>query len=58
MTDTTDILRGHRVDMTRNWMSDDEHDVWELRDHETHQVITAGTREQIMELYDRYNELS
>lgn len=58
MTDTTDILRGHRVDMTRSWMSDDEHDIWELREHETHQVITIGTREQVMELYDRYNELS
>lgn len=57
MTDTTDILRGHRVDMTRSWMSDDTHDIWELREHATHKVITAGTREQIMELYDRYNEL-
>ena len=57
MTDTTDILRGHGVDMTRSWMSDDTHDIWELREHATNQVITAGTREQIMELYDRYNEL-
>ena len=57
MTDTTDILRGHRVDMTRSWMSDDTHDIWELREYATNQVITAGTREQIMELYDRYNEL-
>ena len=57
MTDTTDILRGHRVDMTSSWMSDDTHDIWELREQATNQFIKAGTREKIMELYDRYNEL-
>jgi hypothetical protein len=50
---STPVLRGVMVDMR---LCDAETDQWELCIAKTRSVICIGTRNQIMDLYDEYNE--
>lgn len=48
--DTTDLLRGVNVNMRKHWQDD----LWQIETHER-KVLLIGTKEQIMQEYDRLN---
>lgn len=49
--DTTDVLRGPKVNARRNWDGN-----WILENAKTRKPLLIGTKEQILEEYDRRNE--
>lgn len=49
--DTTDVLRGPKANARRNWDGN-----WILENAKTRKPLLIGTKEQILEQYDRYNE--
>lgn len=51
--DSTDRLRGVKVDMLRHWDSDN--DTWMIVKHDSNEPICIGTREQMLAQYDALN---
>lgn len=49
--DTTDVLRGPKVNARRNWDGN-----WILENAKTRKPLLIGTKEQILEEYDHRNE--
>lgn len=49
--DTTDVLRSPRANARRNWDGN-----WILENAKTRKPLLIGTKEQILEQYDRLNK--
>lgn len=49
--DTTDVLRGPKANARRNWDGN-----WILENAKTREPLLIGTKEQILEQYDRLNK--
>jgi hypothetical protein len=49
--DTTDVLRGPKVNARRNWDGN-----WILENSKTRKPLLIGTKKQILEQYDRLNK--
>lgn len=47
---------GKYVDVRKHWSWSESNDIWELLKHESQEPLVIGSREFILEEYDKINE--